>query len=212
MKIKLYLQKFLGFLFLSSVLILVFQNINLQIPSIVSASNITNIIEQSKSKSISVDTVVYKAIGYSPISNNTITFNQFETFLKKCNFRGLNEAHDMYDVIVTNDADAAIAISFFYHESSCGNNGVAVYTKSLGNIRCTSGYSCYYTNGNGSFRSYSSYTEGTVDWINLLKYYKSCGKITLEQIIPMYAPNADNNNEAAYINTVKRLADSARAS
>jgi len=47
--------------------------------------------------------------------------------------------------------------------------------------------------------------------VQLLKYYRDGQRLaTLEQIIPVYAPAADNNNEAAYILAVKNRVESLR--
>ncbi len=95
--------------------------------------------------------------------------------------------------------DPVYALAFFHHESSFGLAGVARSTHSIGNIRCTQGYSCDPT---GGYRSYSSYTLALDDWYLLIKVYIAHGLNTVETIIPVYAPNADNNNEAAYIANV----------
>jgi hypothetical protein len=41
--------------------------------------------------------------------------------------------------------------------------------------------------------------------------YNATGLITPDQIIPRYAPNSDNNDEAGYINALKKSIDRARA-
>ncbi len=45
------------------------------------------------------------------------------------------------------------------------------------------------------------------DWYKLIKelYIGEWGRKTVDDIIPKYAPASDNNNEAAYINSVKQL-------
>ena len=96
--------------------------------------------------------------------------------------------------------DPVYALAFFHHESSFGLAGVARVTHSIGNIRCTQGYTCDPT---GGYRAYPSYTAALDDWYQLLVYgYVAHGLNTVETIIPVYAPTADNNNEAAYIASV----------
>jgi len=148
---------------------------------------------------------------YSPIGAATISRTTFKAFLAELHSPAIPEADSIYSAIVSQGADPALALAFFEHESSGGNAGVASFTKSIGNIRCTPGYACYDSLGNGSFRKYASWTAGATDWVRLLKYYRDGrGLTTLEQIIPVYAPAADNNNEAAYVLAVKHRVDTLR--
>lgn len=149
--------------------------------------------------------------GYNPISPPSISLATFTAFLREMNSPALTEATPMYQACLTEGGDPALALAFFEHESGGGKAGVAVYTHSIGNIRCSPGYACFTTAGNGSFRSYRSWTEGTRDWVKLLIYYREVRKlVTLEQIIPVYAPAPDHNNEAAYIAGVKKRVDDLR--
>jgi len=97
------------------------------------------------------------------------------------------------------DIDDAIALAFMHHESSYGTSGIAVQTHSLGNIRCTDGYSCI-----GGFRAYGSWQDGITDWYKLMAspVYVGGGLTTLSQIIPKYAP-ASENDPSAYIAAVE---------
>lgn len=111
----------------------------------------------------------------------------------------------VYDYGVKYGIDPAFALAFFGHESSFGLYGVAVETHSLGNIRCTAGYRCLDTVGNGSFRKYATWSEGIEDWYRLIRemYLDQNRLYTVSQIIPVYAPQADHNNERAYIDYVE---------
>lgn len=149
--------------------------------------------------------------GYNPLGPVTISRSVFKNFLKEMNSPALPEADTMYDACVQNGCDPAVMASFFEHESSGGNRGVAAITKSIGNIRCTPGYNCYTTEGNGSFRQYDSWAAGVKDWAQLLQMYKNDWKLVkLEEIIPRYAPQADHNDEATYIAAVKARVDDLR--
>jgi len=105
----------------------------------------------------------------------------------------------MYQEGVRYGIDPVYALAFFHHESSFGLAGVARSTHSIGNIRCTEGYTCDPT---GGYRSYPSYAVAVEDWYMLIKAYIAHGLNTVETIIPTYAPNADHNNESAYIASV----------
>lgn len=149
--------------------------------------------------------------GYNPLAGVSISREVFREFLAEVNSPALSEADAMYQVCVDEGCDPAVALGFFAHESSAGKTGVASYTKSLGNIRCTSGYQCFTTEGNGSFRRYDTWAAGMRDWVQLLKFYKDEWKLlTLEEIVPTYAPAGDNNDEAAYIAAVKKQVDNLR--
>lgn len=149
---------------------------------------------------------------YSPIGPVSISRPVFKQFLQDMNSPALPEADSMYAACVQNHCDPAVLASFFEHESSGGTQGVAAITKSVGNIRCSPGYDCYTTDGNGSFRKYATWTDGVKDWVQLLTSYKNnWGLVTLDEIIPRYAPQSDNNDEAAYIASVKARVDDLRA-
>jgi Muramidase (flagellum-specific) len=108
----------------------------------------------------------------------------------------------LYDDGVKYHIDPAFALAFFMHESDLGTQGVARYTHSLGNIRATKGYAQY-----EGYRKYSSWEEGFADWYQLIAnlYIQQWGLTSIDQIIPVYAPTADNNNEAQYIYAVKYM-------
>ncbi len=148
---------------------------------------------------------------YNPLGPVTISKEVFGAFLTEMGSPAVGETDALYAVCVQEGCDPAVALAFFEHESSGGKSGVASYTRSLGNIRCTEGYNCFQTEGNGSFRRYNSWAEGMRDWAQLMKFYKNEWKrVSLEEIIPRYAPQSDNNNEAVYIAGVKSRVDKLR--
>ncbi|NWJ46363.1 MAG: glucosaminidase domain-containing protein [Chloroflexi bacterium] len=156
------------------------------------------------------DVTIVSTGSYNPIADPTVTRTNFKAFLKEMNSPALSEADQMYDACLKEGCDPALMLAFFEHESSGGNQGVAAITRSVGNIRCTPGYNCYQTSTNGSFRLYANWAEGVVDWARLLKQYRDNGARTLDQIIPVYAPQEDNNDVNGYINAVKQRVDDLR--
>ena len=106
----------------------------------------------------------------------------------------------LYDESVHFGIDDAYALAFFQQESSFGLYGWGAVNHSLGNIRCTAGYAC-----GGGYRAYGSWEEGFRDWYQLIRgmYVDQLGLKSVEQIIPVYAPAADQNDESAYINAVE---------
>ena len=94
--------------------------------------------------------------------------------------------------------DDAYALAFFLHESVFGTMGVARFTRSIGNIRCSGYATCL-----EGFRSYASWQVGAWDWFRLLKdEYLPRGLTTVQSIVPVYAPASDHNNVVAYIAAV----------
>jgi Mannosyl-glycoprotein endo-beta-N-acetylglucosaminidase len=109
--------------------------------------------------------------------------------------------------------DPAYALAFFIHESSAGTNpgwaGIKPgggSTHNVGNIICAGYATCF-----GRFRDYDSWQAGIEDWYKLIatEYVGDRGAVTIEQIIPIYAP-AFENDVNNYIQTVIGLADTWR--
>jgi hypothetical protein len=118
---------------------------------------------------------------------------------------GLGQA--LYDDGLDYSIDPVFALAFFMHESSFGTAGVATVTHSLGNIRCTPGYSCY-----EGYRWYARWQDGALDWYRLLATeYVPRGLVTVETIVPVYAPSSDHNNVDCYIASVKAAVATWRA-
>jgi hypothetical protein len=123
----------------------------------------------------------------------------------------VGHGQEIYDLGLKYGINPAISLAFFIHESGAGSNPAwagwkedGTSTKNVGNIICTPGYRCH-----GRFRDYDTWEQGIEDWYKLISelYVQEWGRTTVEQIIPKYAPAADNNDENAYINVVKRLVE-----
>ncbi len=113
----------------------------------------------------------------------------------------------LYADSLTYGIDDAFPLAFFLHESSMGNAGMATSTHSLGNIRCTPGWSCM-----GGYRYYATWAAGFHDWFHLMiSEYVPRHLSTIPTIIPVYAPSADHNDEHAYIMAVLSAVSAWRA-
>ena len=112
------------------------------------------------------------------------------------------EAQTFYDLGVARGIDPAYCLAFFIVESSAGTRGVARTTYSIGNIRARPGEPSY-----EGYRLYTSWAEGIADWYRLIDelYVGQWGLTTIDAIVPVYAPQHDSNDPAAYARTVKRL-------
>lgn len=109
--------------------------------------------------------------------------------------------------------DPRFALAFFIHESGAGTNPKwaghmpnGKTTKNMGNIICSRNWNgeCF-----NRFRVYKTWQEGIKDWCILMWAYAlgmANGKplTTVEQIVPVYAPDIENDTEA-YILAIKKL-------
>ncbi|GIV97134.1 MAG: hypothetical protein KatS3mg057_1791 [Herpetosiphonaceae bacterium] len=154
-----------------------------------------------------VATFVAQKDGLSVVGPPTISPQQIDEILRSYGSPAVGTGQAMYDFGIQYGIDPAFCLAFFIHESTAGTRGVATVTKSVGNIRTTPGYEDYQ-----GYRRYSSWEEGIEDWYKLIRelYVDEWGLTTVEEILPVYAPPADNNDTPAYINTVRRLVESWR--
>jgi len=148
-----------------------------------------------------------QAGGYTVVGSPTIQADFIDSVLKHYNSPAAGKGKVLYDYGVKYNIDPAFALAFFMQESTFGTQGIARVTHSLGNIRATNGYPNY-----GGYRLYHSWEEGFDDWYKLINnlYVGQWGLSTVDQIIPVYAPAADNNDESAYIQNVKNAVDTWR--
>ena len=136
----------------------------------------------------------------SVVGSPTISASFINRILARYHSPAVGKGQALYDGGVKYDIDPAYALAFFLEESAFGTQGVARVTHSLGNIRAVPGYPQV-----DGYRYYHTWEEGFDDWYRLIarQYVGQWGLSTVEQIIPVYAPGSDNNDETAYIQTVK---------
>jgi hypothetical protein len=105
----------------------------------------------------------------------------------------------LYDLSQQYQIDDAYALAFFQHESDYGTTGIARFTRSLGNIRCSAGYICL-----DGYRYYTTWQQGEQDWYVLIRqlYVNQWHLTTVAQIVPIYAPASDGNDPTSYIAAV----------
>ncbi|GER86818.1 hypothetical protein KDW_09800 [Dictyobacter vulcani] len=134
----------------------------------------------------------------------TISADFIEKVLEQYDSPAKGKGQVLYNEGLKYNIDPAYALAFFMQESRMGTQGVAAITHSLGNIRASAGYVNYH-----GYRQYASWDEGFEDWYKLIsqQYIQDWGLHTVDQIIPVYAPNADNNNEQQYISAIKYMVD-----
>lgn len=146
--------------------------------------------------------------GYSVLGEPTVSADFINQVLDNYHSPAAGKGQALYDDGVKYGIDPAYALAFFMHESTFGTKGVATVTHSLGNIRASAGYAQY-----DGYRLYRTWEEGFEDWYRLIanQYVAQWGLSTVDQIIPVYAPSSDNNDEAAYIRSIKEAVDSWRS-
>ncbi len=122
---------------------------------------------------------------------------------------GLGQA--LYNDGVRTGIDPVYALAFFMHESSFGTTGEARKTLALGNERCIPDRLCVDLD-QGGYAQMQSWEDGFRHWYALILslYVNEWHRVTIEQIIPKYAPGSDGNDEAAYIAAIEHAVDTWR--
>jgi hypothetical protein len=153
---------------------------------------------------------------YSVVGGPSVTADFINQVLDHYGSPAAGQGQAMYDLGVKSGVDPVFALAFFMHESSFGKAGMATVTLGLGNERCINDRPCVNTQGlpcqtgQSCYAQFSSWADGFEHWYLLIKngyvggqVSRSCPCTTIPQIIPVYAPNADHNNEAGYIASVE---------
>lgn len=144
---------------------------------------------------------------YAIDGSPTVSAGFINRVLQEYHSPAAGKGQALHDLGVKYNIDPVFALAFFMHESSFGKEGVATVTHSLGNIRVTPGYADY-----EGYRRYRTWEAGFEDWYKLMRnlYLNQWHLATVNQIIPRYAPEADNNDEAAYISSIEHAVDTWR--
>jgi hypothetical protein len=145
---------------------------------------------------------------YSVLGKPTINADFINRVLANYNSPAAGKGQALYDLGVQYGIDPVFALAFFMHESLFGTTGEARATLSLGNLRCIPTRPCI-DQDRGGYAQMNSWVDGFEQWYKLIRnlYVAQWGRVTVDQIIPKYAPNSDGNNEAEYIATLKHEID-----
>jgi hypothetical protein len=149
---------------------------------------------------------------YSVLGKPTVSADFLNQVLASYHSPTAGMGQSLYDLGVQYGIDPVYALAFFMHESLFGTTGEARVTLSLGNERCIPDRNCI-DQDRGGYAQMNSWQDGFEHWYKLIRnlYVAQWGLVTVDQIIPKYAPNSDGNNEAEYIATLKREVDVWRA-
>lgn len=139
-----------------------------------------------------------------------IGMEKFASVLRHFNSPALPFYSTLYRTCVSMGVDPAVALAFFVHESNCGTKGLAVQNLSWGNVRTPEDPklgTVVQVPGRGGFARYQNWNDGLVDWCKRLlgPKYAGSGLVTVEQVIPKYAPSSDNNSPTGYSAAVKLM-------
>jgi Mannosyl-glycoprotein endo-beta-N-acetylglucosaminidase len=148
---------------------------------------------------------------YSVVGKPSLSVDFMNRILAYYHSPAAGKAQALYDDGIKYGLDPAYALAFFMHESLFGTTGVARVTLSLSNMRCVPEYRCLQENG--GYAIFDTWEQSFESWFKLIRnlYVGYWGRITVDQIIPKYAPNSDGNNEAGYIASLKHTIDTWRA-
>jgi hypothetical protein len=148
------------------------------------------------------------ATGTSVVGGPSLSAAKIDQILSLAGSPAAGTGQTFYDDSVKYNIDDADALGFFHHESSFGTAGEAVKTHSIGNIKCTAGYSCI-----DGFRAYGSWSAGIDDWYKLISgpVYVGGGLNTVAQITQKYAPVSDGGDPPSYTAAVESDVQSWRA-
>jgi hypothetical protein len=149
---------------------------------------------------------------YSVLGKPTISVAQINAILAHYHSPTAGMGQSLYDLGVQYGIDPVYALAFFMHESLFGTTGEARVTLSLGNERCIPDRACI-DQDRGGYARMNSWQDGFEHWYKLIRnlYVAQWGRVTVDQIIPRYAPNSDGNDEAEYIASLKHEVDVWRA-
>jgi hypothetical protein len=137
---------------------------------------------------------------YSIVGKPTLDAQFINSVLAYYGSPASGKGQALYNAGVKYNINPAYALAFFFEESNFGTKGIATVTHALGNIRASPGDAQY-----KGYRSYKTWEAGFEDWYKLMaeKYVGEWHLSTVEQIIPIYAPSEDHNDEGQYILTIK---------
>ncbi len=149
---------------------------------------------------------------YSVLGKPTISAAFINQVLTSYHSPAAGLGQDLYNRGVKYGIDPVYALAFFMHESLFGTTGEARVTLSLGNERCIPDRPCI-DQDRGGYAKMNSWQDGFEHWYQLIRnlYVAQWGRVTVDQIIPKYAPSSDGNDEKAYIASIKHEVDTWRA-
>lgn len=183
-----------------------YQKLQKSMPSLPSLSSLSNAI--SKPAQAAQSQILHGSnASYIVTGSQSLTSAQIDAQLCSKHSPACGTGQTLHDLGLKYNIDAVYPLAFFWHESNYGTQGVARFSKSIGNMRCIPTARCV-----GGYAYFASWQAGEQAWYQLIvsRTYVGGGRVTVAQIIPVYAPAADSNNEQAYISSVEQNVDQLR--
>ena len=156
-------------------------------------------------------TLVQQASSYSVLGTPTVSAAFMNQVLAANHSPAAGKGQALFDYGVQYGVDPVYALAFFMHESSFGTTGEARKTLALGNERCIPDRPCVDLD-RGGYAQMQNWEDGFRHWYALILtlYVDEWHRVTIEQIIPKYAPGSDGNDEVAYIAAIEHAVDTWR--
>ena len=163
---------------------------------------------------------VHNDAAYSVVSTPRIPVKHLNVILAAYHSPMTGMGQLIYDLGRKYQVSSDYALAFWLHESTLGTQGEATVTFSPGNERCLQDRPCI-DRDRGGYAQMQNWQDGIAHWYMLIHFGYVQGQITrsivghvcttIDQIIPVYAPSRDHNNEQAYIAALKYAVDHWRA-
>lgn len=163
--------------------------------------------------------IVFHLHVYAVAGKPTISAGLIDLVLSAYGSPAAGKGQALYDLGIAYGIDPVYALAFFLHESRFGTTGEARRTMSLGNERCVADRPCI-DQSQGGYAQMFSWEDGFAHWYSLIKSGYVEGQVTIplvghacltvDQIIPVYAPSSDHNDVQGYIDAVKQAVDAWR--
>jgi hypothetical protein len=140
-------------------------------------------------------------------STGTLSVAQLDTILRGYGSPMSGLGQYIHDESIAHHIDADDAMGFWWYEGRLGTIGEARTTFSPGNLRCVSDRKCVDLD-RGGYAQMNDWKDGIDYWFRLLDVGYVQGQVaghpctTLAEIVHVYAPSEDNNNEQAYVSAV----------
>lgn len=144
----------------------------------------------------------------SIVGKPTISARRIDTILAAYHSPAAGLGQFIYTRGLYYHIDPVHVLAIFLHESTMGTSGEATKTYSPGNERCIQDRPCVDRNL-GGYAQMESWADGFEHLYWLLYYGYVQGRVTIpivghvcvtvEQIVGVFAPSSDGNDEAAYI-------------
>lgn len=150
----------------------------------------------------------YKLVSLLYLNNPDMSKEQFTAELERADSPAKDSAGDSYDILAKYPVSIRGCLAIFHHESDYGTKGVIVRndTKSPGNVRTSStgkGRSITDSQRAGFYQKFDTWEDGWREiphrFINPKYPYAQHNALTIEDIMPLYAPPSDSNTPESYI-------------